>query len=55
MGDIERLLLKAATKGLVENLSRNGIGMADLLEDGVNYYLDGQEYMITCKKVEDDE
>lgn len=54
MGDIEILLLKAATRGLVENLSRNGIGMADLLEDGVHYYLDGQEYLISCKKVDDD-
>nr|DAZ65993.1 MAG TPA: hypothetical protein [Caudoviricetes sp.] len=55
MGDIERLLLKAAEKGLVENLSRNGIGIADLLEDGAHYYLGGQEYLITCKRVEDDE
>ncbi len=55
MGDIERLLLKAAARGLVENLSRKGIGIADLLDDGVHYYLDGLEYVITCKKVEDDE
>ena len=55
MGDIEILLLKVAVKGLVENLSRNGIGMADLLEDGAHYYLGGQEYLITCKRVEDDE
>lgn len=55
MGDIERLLLKTAVKSLIENLSRSGIGMVDTIDDdGIHYLLNGHEYLISCKKVEDD-
>lgn len=54
MTNVERLLLETMNPGLVE-LSKRGIGLYDAMdEDGIHYLFDGESYLITVKKEEDE-